>query len=43
MEWEVWEQIILSMHSLVQFREVEIRYARVFSLHSVYENGKEVK
>ena len=35
--------IILSMHSLVQFRGVKIRCARIFFLHSVYENGKEVK
>lgn len=37
------EQIIVSMHSLVQFRGVKIRCARVFFLHFVYENGKEVK
>ena len=30
MEWEAREQIILSMHSLVQFRGVKIRCARVF-------------
>ena len=42
-EWEAREQIILSMHSLVQFRGVKIRCARVFFLHSVYENGKDVK
>ena len=28
------------MHSLVQFRGVKIRCARVFFLHFVYENGK---
>ena len=43
MEWEAGEQIIQSMHSLVQFRGMKIWCARVFFLHSVYENGKEVK
>ena len=30
MEWEASEQIILSVHSLVQFQEVEIRCAHIF-------------